>query len=105
MTSEYISQIQLAQGIHDIISELKKEDYKTQLRRESTCLYCFESDELIMPEDFSIDQSFSFQESGSPDADRMLYAIAFSKGRKGYFIEACNVYSDNISYEMMEKLK
>ena len=105
MNSEYISQGQLSQGINDIIIRLRKEDYKLKLRREATCLYCFESEELIMPEDFLIDQSYSFQESGNPDADRVLYAIAFTKGRKGYFIDSCNVYLDNISHEMMEKLK
>lgn len=84
---------------------LKREEYTIRLRRETTCLYCFELNQLVMPESFSIDHSYSFQEINNPDADRVLYAISFAEGRKGYFIDTCNVYSDNISPEMMEKLK
>jgi hypothetical protein len=103
--SESITQKQLTQVIKSIIAVLRKEDYTILFRREATCLYCLELNELVMPEDFSIDHSYSFQEIDNPDADRVLYAISFGQGRKGYFIDTCNVYSDNISSDMMEKLK
>jgi hypothetical protein len=40
-----------------------------------------------------------------PDTDRMLYAISLLHGAKGFLIDACNAYMDNISAEMLEKLK
>lgn len=58
-----------------------------------------------MPENFSVDESYYFEEKSNPDADRILYAITLSWGSRGFLIDACNVYSDNISPEMREKLK
>ena len=92
-------------AIMDALSELKGKDYKLMLRREATCLYCEELDEWIMPENFIVDESYYFEEIENPDADRMLYAISLSQNVKGFLIDACNVYSDNISHEMMQKLQ
>lgn len=103
--SEYISQNQLEEVLIETLNELKRRDYKIKFRRESTCLYCFETDEWVMPENFSVDQSYYFQEIANPDADRVLYAISFSQGRKGFLIDTCNVYSDNINPDMMQKLQ
>lgn len=103
--SEFIVQNQMTQVISETLAELKRRDYKARFRREATCLYCFELDEWVMPEDFSVDHSYSFQATANPDADRVLYAISFSEGRKGFLIDTCNVYSDNISPELMQKLQ
>jgi len=61
--------------------------------------------EWISPDNFTVDESFYFQEISNPDADRMLYVISLSQGVKGYLIDTCGVYADNISLEMMQKLK
>jgi len=91
-------------AITDVLTELKRKAYKLKFRRDAVCLYCFELQELIMPEDFTVDESYYFEEIETPDADRMLYAISLSQGVKGFLIDTCNVYMDNISPEMMEKL-
>ena len=56
-----------------------------------------------MPEDFKVDQYYYFEDILNPDAERIVYAISFS-GEKGFLIEACNVYTDNISPVMEQKL-
>jgi hypothetical protein len=58
-----------------------------------------------MPEDFTVDEAYFFEEISNPDEDRMLYAISSSAGVKGFLIDTCGVYMDNISQEMMEKLQ
>jgi len=73
--------------------------------REATCLYCHQLEEWIPPENFIVDESYYFEEIESPDADRMLYAISLSQGIKGFLVDTCGVYTDNISPAMVQKLK
>jgi hypothetical protein len=92
-------------AITDALKKLKSKEYKLRFRREATCLYCHELHEWIMPENFTADESYYFEEIENPDADRTLYAISVSQGGKGFLIDACNVYMDNISPEMMQRLQ
>jgi len=91
--------------ITEMLNTLKRKEYNLKLRREATCLYCFELQRMIMPEYFTVDESYYFEVTFNPDADRVLYAISLSQGLKGFLIDTCNVYADNISYEMVQKLK
>jgi hypothetical protein len=92
-------------SISQTLARLRNQGYQLGFRREATCIYCFELQERIMPEDFTVDESYYFEDVVNPDADRILYAISLSKGRRGFLIDACNAYSDNISYEMEQKLQ
>lgn len=89
----------------DRLTELKRKNYKLTFRREATCLYCFELHQWIVPENFTVDEFYYFEETSHPDAERMLYAISLSGGAKGFLVDACSVYTDNISPEMRERLK
>ena len=91
--------------ITEVLNKLKREKYKLNFRREATCLYCFQWHQWIRPEDFAVDKYYYFEDILNPDAERMLYAISLSRRGKGFLIDACNVYVDNISPEMMQKLK
>ena len=91
--------------ISEVLKELNRKGYKMELRREATCIYCFEWQHWITPANFTVDESYYLEEMVNPDAERMLYAISLSQGRKGFLIETCNVYLDSISPEMMQKLK
>ncbi|MES1217818.1 MAG: phosphoribosylpyrophosphate synthetase [Bacteroidota bacterium] len=91
-------------AIIEALNKLIGKEYKLKFRREATCIYCFQLHEWIMPEDFEVDESYYFEDILNPDADRMLYAISLSQGGKGFLIDACNVYIDNISPEMEQRL-
>jgi len=92
-------------AITEVLDELKKKEYRLAFRREATCLYCDELHLEITPDNFNVDESFYFGEIDNPDEDRTLYAISLTQGAKGFLIDSCNVYTDNISPEMMQKLK
>ena len=92
-------------SVTTMLAELKRKKYHLKFIREATRLFCFELDQWIAPVDFTVDESYYFQEISNPDADRMLYAISLSQGAKGVLIDTCGVYADNISPEMMQKLK
>ena len=87
-----------------MLNELKRKGYKLKFTREAACIYCFEWQQWIMPANFMVDESYYFEETMNPDADRMLYAISLSQGGKGFLIDTCNVYMDNISPEMTQRL-
>lgn len=91
--------------IIEVLNKLKRKEYKLNFRREATCLYCFQLQERIKPEDFTVDGYYFFEDILNPDAERVLYAISVSQGGKGFLIDTCNVYADNINPDMMEKLK
>lgn len=91
--------------ITEALGKLKRKKYKLKFRREATCLYCFQLHEWIAPQDFTVDQYYYFEDILNPDADRILYAISLSNGLKGFLVDTCNVYTDNISPEMEQKLK
>jgi hypothetical protein len=91
--------------IDEMLAKLKRREYKLKFRREATCLYCFQLREWIKPDDFIVDKYYYLEDVFNPDAERILYAISLAQGGKGFLIETCNVYADNISPAMMQKLK
>ena len=91
-------------SMNERLSDLRNKGYILKFRREDTCLYCYEWHQWIWPEDFEVDGSYYFENIQNPDEDRILYAIS-SQGAKGFLIDECNVYTDNISPEMILKLK
>jgi len=91
--------------INKVLTNLKRKEYKLKFRREAICLYCFQLHEWIKPEDFTVDEYYYFENILNPDAERILCAISFSGGLKGFLIDSCDIYTDNISQEMMQKLK
>jgi hypothetical protein len=74
-----------------VLNELKRRQYSLEFRREAAGLYCNELHLQIMPENFSVDESYYFEEIETPDADRVLYAISLSQEVKGFLIDTCNV--------------
>ena len=91
--------------IDEMLAKLKRREYKLKFRREANCLYCFQLGEWIEPDDFIVDKYYYLEDIFNPDAERILYAISLAQGGKGFLIETCNVYADNISPAMMQKLK
>lgn len=91
--------------ITETLNKLKRKEYTLKFRREATCLYCFQLHEWIKPEDFTVDKYYYFEDIFNPGAERMLYAISLSQGGKGFLIDTCTIYRDNISPQMMHKLK
>ena len=99
------NQLSLTMPISQKMAELKKGGYLLKFRREATCLYCIELNQWITPDSFTVDEYYHFEDSLNTDEDRMLYAISSIEGQKGLLVDTCFVYEDNISPEMMQRLK
>jgi len=92
-------------SINEVIDEIKGRGYQLKFRREATCLYCIELNRWITPDSFNVDEHYFFEDVSNMDRDRALYAISFPDGLKGFLVDTCFVYEDNISAEMLQKLK
>jgi hypothetical protein len=91
-------------SISETLTDLKKRGYELKFRREATCLYCTEINSWITPDSFIVEEYYFFEDVSNIDADRTLYAISSTDGLKGFLVDSCLVYEDNISLEMARKL-
>lgn len=92
-------------SISETLADLKSRHYNLQFRREATCLHCIELNWRITPDSFSVDEYYYYEDHIHPDGDRMIYAISSVQGHRGFLVDSCFVYEDNISAEMMQKLQ
>lgn len=93
------------ESIGEIITALRSRGYEIKFRRETAGLHCIELSCYILPDDFTVDEYYHFEDSLNTDRERSLYAITSTEGLKGFFVDSCFVYEDNISPEMAHKLK
>lgn len=93
------------ESISEIVADLRSRGYQHNFRREATYLNCIELSCLITPDSFRVDEYYHFEDSSNTDRERTLYAVSSIQGLKGFLIDACFVYEDNISAEMAQKLK
>ena len=87
-----------------VLNHLKRKGYAMKFTRDAASLYSYELKQWIKPQQFTVDEAHLFEGNGNPDADRMLYAVSLSQQEKGYFVDACHVYTDSISSDMLLKL-
>ena len=93
------------ESIDQIVADLRTRGYELRFRREAIGLNCTELSYLITPDDFNVDEYYHFEDALHTDRERTLYAVSLVQGLKGFLVDACFVYEDNISPEMAQKLK
>ena len=90
--------------LYKTLAGLKEKGYWLMYRREATCLYCIELNWWLTPDRFNVDEQHHV-ENVNPDSERTVYAISTIDGLKGFLVDTCFVYEDNISREMQHKLQ
>lgn len=62
--------------------------------------------EKLFPQDFVVDEVFRFENASDPDDQAIVYAISSpSHHLKGVFMESYGIYQEELSREMLERLK
>lgn len=91
----------------EALSDLKKEGYVEDFNLKQNCLECRDGEYRIFHNEFEIDNYFRFEdEDSSPDSSSILYAISSEKyGLKGTLINSFSIYSNDLTDEMLNKLK
>ena len=92
--------------LSEAIGGLKKLGYTEDFNLQSNCLECQNGKYLIEPDDFKVDALYRFEGMSDPADSSILYAISSGKyGLKGILVDAYGTYAEEISNEMLQKLK
>lgn len=92
------------ESLIDALNDLRERGYLADFAVDNVCLYCGELDIRLNPEEFEVDEFYRFEGESSPDDSAVIYAITSSTGLKGTLIDAYGAYSENMSFEMAQKL-
>ncbi|WP_131537985.1 phosphoribosylpyrophosphate synthetase [Pedobacter nototheniae] len=88
------------------LADLDKRGYELDFNLTSECLECKEIDLRLMPEEFEIDEVYRFEGMTDPADSAVVYAISSNVGNlKGVLVDAYGVYAENVSPELLNKLK
>lgn len=92
--------------LSEAINALRAQGYTEDFNLKQNCLACLSGGHEIAPGDFIIDKSFRFDVDEDPSDQAMLYAISSSKhALKGVLVSGYGIYSEELSNEMLDKLK
>ena len=90
----------------EAINALRNQNYVEDFNLKQNCLECRNGEFKVFANEFEIDKFFRFEGDSNPDDSSILYAISSDKhGLKGLLVNAYGVYSEEITDEMLEKLK
>ena len=88
------------------LHRLKEDGYTENLIPCFDHLSCRSGEIEMKPDEFNVDAIFRFENTSDPDDQSIAYAISCPKaGIKGVYVESYGLYHDELSPEMMEKLK
>ncbi len=94
------------QSMSEVIHLLDKKGYRENFSAKIDHFECRSGTFRIYPKDIVIDSLFRFENTSDPDDQSILYAIsAPSVGLKGVYVESYGVNQDEMSKEMIERLK
>jgi hypothetical protein len=88
------------------VSELSKRGYTVNFNLSGSILSGPEHGINLNADEFNIDEVFRFEGDTDPGDEMVVYAISSqNNGIKGILVNAFGVYSDQISNDLMAKLK
>lgn len=94
------------ENLVDGINGLRKEGYTEDFNLRQNCIECRNGEFKIFHDEFQIDKFFRFDDDTDPGNEAILYAISSDKhDLKGVLVNAYGIYSEDITDEMLQKLK
>lgn len=91
--------------LSEALNDLVKRGYTHDFNIECDCIVCKSLDLKLNPKDFEITEYYRFEGESDPDDQEIVYAIASRGGIKGTLVNGYGIYSDDISDELLNKLK
>ena len=92
--------------LSEAITALRQQGYTADFNLQENCLECIAGRQELLPHEFTIDKSFRFDVDENPSDQAMLYAISSEiHHMKGLLVNGYGIYSDEMSNDMLEKLK
>lgn len=92
--------------LSEAIDDLRTRGYSEDYNLKTDCLECRARRFEMNPSDFIVDGVYRFEGDSNPDDSSILYAISSEKyDSKGILLDAYGTYADQISPELVEKLR
>ncbi len=91
--------------LSEALNDLAKRGYTHNFNIECDSIKCASLELKLNPDDFEITEFYRFEGDSNPDDQEIVYAIESKDGIKGTLVNAYGIYSDEISGEMVKKLK
>ena len=94
------------ESLVDALRDLKTRGYTQYFEMEYFTIYCGLLDIRLTPEEFTVDETYRFEDDSTPDDSSVLYVISSRDGKvKGTLVDAYGVYADSLNDEMVQKLQ
>ncbi|MDI1322588.1 MAG: phosphoribosylpyrophosphate synthetase [Algoriphagus sp.] len=88
----------------ETLEKLRKEGYTMDFNIKFDSLIC--GNTCLLPQDFEVDQTFRFEGNTNPSDEAILFAISSTSGDlKGVLVNSYGVYADDMTEELINKLK
>jgi len=88
------------------LTDLVNRGYNLDFNLTSEALECKSINLQLMPEEFEIEEVYRFEGMTDPADSSVVYAISSNLGNlKGVLVDGYGVYAENISPELLNKLK
>ncbi len=88
------------------LTDLVNRGYNLDFNLTSEALECKSINLQLMPEEFEIEEVYRFEGMTDPADSSVVYAISSNLGNlKGVLVDGYGVYAENISSELLNKLK
>jgi cytochrome c peroxidase len=90
-------------NVKDALDKLKEEGYTTDFNLEENCIACHAG--KFNHDEFEITAIYRYEGDSNPDDESTVYAIESKSGLKGVLVTSYGAYSENLSDEILKKLK
>src|SRR5437868_1520764 len=93
-------------SLSESLQVLVEQGYTENFTPKRDHLECCSGKYKFFPEDIRVDEMLRFENTSDPDDQSIIYAISsVSQGIKGIYVESYGIYQDDLSYEMLQRLK
>ncbi len=89
----------------EALNGLNQRGFTIDFNLQCDSVYCKSLGRAFIPEEFHIVEFHRFEGASNPDDQSIVYALETRDGHKGVLVDAYGVYSDPLSFEMVQKLK
>ena len=91
--------------LYQQMNSLKEEGYTVEFELSNNKILDHTSDKSYAIDEFDVIQIFRFEGASNPADNSILYAIKTAHGDKGVLLGAYGVDGEEVSKEMIEKLR
>jgi len=107
---EFIDELEAGTGfmlsISEVIKQLSQKGYSENLSAKRDHFEARSGELKLFPDEIVIDNIFRFENTSDPDDQSILYAVSSpAKGVKGLYVESFGAGQEELSREMIERLK